>query len=111
MTRTIRTVAFFLTATLLLGSLAVRAQSQGCVERLVGPAVDGAALGTMRAMAPQLAPAAPGPARGRGMVTVPQMPSMGTECIAVMPPVRDVLRGEPAAAGGLLRDMPPGRQR
>lgn len=103
----IRTVAFVLTATLLLGSLAVRAQSQGCVERPVGPAVDGAALGTM----PQLAPGAPGPARGRGMVAMPQMPSMGTECIAVMPPVRDVLRGEPAAAGGLLRDTTPGRQR
>ena len=99
----IRTAAFTLTVTLLLGSFAVRAQSQGCVERPVGPAIDGAALGAMRAMAPQRAPAPPGPARGHGMVAVPQVPSMGTECIAVMPPVRDVLRGDPAASGGLLR--------
>ena len=52
----IRTAALALTVTLLLGSFAVRAQSQGCVERPVGPAVDGAALGAMRAMAVSRAP-------------------------------------------------------
>ena len=88
-------VAFTFSATLLLGSLAVRAQSRGCVERPLGPAIDAAALG--------LLPAMPHALRGRGVVIVPQLPSMGTECIAVMPPVRDILRGPPASAGGLLR--------
>ena len=88
-------VAFTLSATLLLGSLAVRAQSRGCVERPLGPATDAAALG--------LLPAMPHALRGRGAVIVPELPSMGTECIAVMPPVRDILRGQPAPAGGLLR--------
>ena len=93
-----------LAATLLLAPLAVRAQSRGCIERPVGPPIDGAALGAMRAMVP---PAGAAPAiampRGRGVVALPQLPSLGTECIAVMPPVGDVLRGEPAPSGGLLR--------
>ncbi len=93
----IRIVAF----ALLLGPHAVHAQSRGCVERPLGPAVDGAALGSMRTIAPPAGPPL-GP-RGRGIVAVPQVPSMGSECVAVMPPVRDILRGEPAPSGGLLR--------
>ena len=91
----IRMAAFALTAAFLLGSSAVRAQSRGCVERKVGPVIDGVALGLM--------PAIPQVAGSWGVVVVPQMPSMGTECVSIVPPVRDILRGEPAPAGGLLR--------
>ena len=62
----IRMTAFILTSTLLLGSLAVRAQSRGCVERPVGPAIDGVALGPM--------PAIPNASWGWGVVIVPQLP-------------------------------------
>lgn len=87
---------------MLLALFTAGAQSQGCIERPVGPPVDGAAFGSLRAMPPYPAPL-PHPPRSRGMVALPQMPSMGTECIAVAPPVRDILRGEPAPSGGLLR--------
>ena len=99
MVRMIRLVAFALTATPLLGAAAVHGQSRGCVERPIGPAIDGAAFGSRRAL--------PDGPRGRGVVVVPQMPSLGTECVSIVPPVRDILRGEPAPAGGLLRDARP----
>lgn len=67
--------------------------------------IDGAALGPMRTVVPNRAPSPllPHAPRSRGMVALPQVPAMGTDCIAVMPPVQDILRGEPAPSGGLLR--------
>ncbi len=87
---------------MLLAPITAGAQSQGCIERPIGPSVDGAAFGSLRPMPLYPAPS-PHTPRGRGMVALPPMPSTGTECIAVAPPVRDILRGEPAPAGGLLR--------
>ncbi len=82
------TVCALVTA-LLLASFAVRAQSRGCVERPNGSAVDVAGRGR-----------APG---GRAVVMVPGVPAHGQDCIAVVPPVADVLRGPPAPGGGVLR--------
>ncbi len=89
-------------ASLLLALLAlpavVGAQSRGCIERPVGPGVDV----TVVVPLPQ-APALPGQPPARAAITLPNQPMYGTECIAVAPPPRDILRGEPPPAGGLLR--------
>jgi hypothetical protein len=74
------------------------AQSRGCIERPVGPGMDVTVLVPI----PQ-GPAAQGRPPARAAVTVPNQPMYGTECIAVAPPPRDILRGEPPPAGGLLR--------
>lgn len=80
-----------LASALVLASFAVRAQSRGCVERPSGPALD--ATGLARP---------PGLGTARAAVALPGLPAAGQDCIAVMPPVGDVLRGEPAPGGGLL---------
>ena len=101
-----------LVASLVLAPVAAGAQSRGCIERPVGPPIDAAALAPVPGMAMPQAP------RTRMTVAIPALPANGTECIAVMPPVRDVLRGEPApergllrtdSGGDLLREAPPAR--
>ena len=76
------------------------AQSRGCVEVPVG-----APMGAI-AMVPL--PASP---HGHAVVGVPAQAERGQVCIAVVPPVADVLRGAPAPDGDLLRGgqaSPPG---
>jgi hypothetical protein len=68
------------------------AQSLGCIERPTGPAVGATGFGPI-----------PGHPRARGAIALPPQPSQGQDCIAVAPPPRDILRGEPPPAGGLLR--------
>jgi len=72
------------------------AQSLGCVERPVGPPIDATVFVPV-----------PGLPRARAAITVPGLPLHGQECVAVTPPPRDILRGPPAPAGGLLRGDPP----
>ena len=84
----------FLLALLLPATAA--AQSRGCIERPVGPSMDV----TVVVPLPQGQPGQPTP---RAAVTLPNQPIYGTECIAVSPPPRDILRGDPPPAGGLLR--------
>lgn len=74
------------------------AQSRGCIERPVGPSMDV----TVVVPLPQ-AQAQQGQPTPRAAVTLPNQPIYGTECIAVSPPPRDILRGDPPPAGGLLR--------
>ncbi len=74
------------------------AQSRGCIERPVGPSMDV----TVVVPLPQ-AQAQQGGPTPRAAVTLPNQPIYGTECIAVSPPPRDILRGDPPPAGGLLR--------
>lgn len=92
------------------------AQSRGCIERPVGPGMDVTVLVPVpqpgarhaptprhpagRDPAPRADPTQPAPLAA---VTIPNQPIYGTECIAVAPPPRDILRGEPPPAGGLLR--------
>ncbi len=83
--------------TLLLSPLAARAQSHGCVERPSGPAINSTAIAPL-----------PHQPRGRVAIAVPTQPTFGQDCVAVMPPVRDVLRGAPPPPGGLLRGEGPG---
>lgn len=68
------------------------AQSLGCIERPVGAPMDITVLVPV--------PGLPG---ARAAVTPPPLPTHGNDCIAVAPPPRDILRGEPPPAGGLLR--------
>jgi hypothetical protein len=86
--------ALFLLALLLPAAAA--AQSRGCIERPVGPPMDV----TVVVPVPQ---AQQGRHTPRAAVTLPNQPIYGTECIAVSPPPRDILRGDPPPAGGLLR--------
>lgn len=74
------------------------AQSRGCIERPVGPPMDV----TVAVPIPQ-SQAQQGRPTPRAAVTLPNQPMYGTECIAVSPPPRDILRGDPPPAGGLLR--------
>jgi hypothetical protein len=71
---------------------AAHAQSLGCVERPVGAPLGATAIAPI-----------PGHPRARGAIALPPQPSHGTDCIAIAPPPRDILRGEPPPAGGLLR--------
>jgi hypothetical protein len=87
----------FLLALLVLPA-AAGAQSRGCIERPVGPGMDVTVLVPL----PQ-PPGSRGQPTPRAAVTVPNQPMYGTECIAVSPPPRDILRGEPPPPGGLLR--------
>lgn len=82
----------------LLLPAAAGAQSRGCIERPVGPSMDV----TVVVPLPQ-AQAQQGGPTPRAAVTLPNQPIYGTECIAVSPPPRDILRGDPPPAGGLLR--------
>lgn len=77
---------------------AAGAQSRGCIERPVGPGMDVTVVVPLPQ--PPGTPARPAP---RAAVTLPNQPMYGTECIAVAPPPRDILRGDPPPAGGLLR--------
>ena len=81
---------------LLLLPSPAEAQSRGCIERPVGPGMD------VTVLVPLPAPGQPR-ANGAAAVTLPSQPMYGTECIAVSPPPRDILRGDPPPAGGLLR--------
>lgn len=82
----------------LLLPAAAGAQSRGCIERPVGPSMDV----TVVVPLPQ-AQAQQGGPTPRAAVTLPNQPIYGTECIAVSPPPRDILRGDPPPAAGLLR--------
>ncbi len=86
-----------LLALLLLLPATAAAQSRGCIERPVGPGMDVTVIVPL----PQAHPGQPAP---RAAVTLPNQPMYGTECIAVAPPPRDILRGDPPPAGGLLRN-------
>ena len=68
------------------------AQSRGCIERPRDPAIDLSAA----------VPMPDGGRRSRVGVGLSGQPAHGSDCIAVMPPADDVLRGPPAPAGGLL---------
>jgi len=83
----------------LLLALPAQAQSLGCVERPREPAIALAPTVQVPVTLPGQAPNA----RARVGVGLPGQPAYGSDCIAVMPPVQDVLRGEPPPAGGLLR--------
>lgn len=69
-----------------------QAQSRGCIERPRDPAIDLSAV----------VPMPDGQRRARAGVALPGQPAHGSDCIAVMPPAGDVLRGVPAPPGGLL---------
>jgi len=88
---------------LVLGSLAARAEPQGCVQVPRGVPMD--VLVTVPV---------PGMPRARAEVMVPGVPSHGHDCIAIMPPAADVLRGTQgadilrgSAAPDILRGDPP----
>jgi len=78
---------------LLLSPVVVHAQSHGCVENPSGQGIDATVIVPL--------PLQP---RGRVAIAVPTQPAFGQTCVAVMPPVRDVLRGALPPAGDLLRD-------
>jgi hypothetical protein len=78
---------------LLLGApIPALAQSRGCIERPRDPAIDLSAA----------VPMPGGQRRARVGAGLPGQPVHGSDCIAVMPPAADVLRGVPAPPGGLL---------
>lgn len=86
---------------ILAAPLPAGAQSRGCIERPVGPDMDVIAVVPIpRGPALRAHPGGPAP---RAAVAIPGQPMHGSECIAVSPPPRDILRGEPLPAGGLLR--------
>jgi hypothetical protein len=77
----------------LLLATPAQAQSRGCIEQPRGPTTS-------------LSVVVPIPEQGsraRAGLTLPDQPLYGSDCIAVMPPAADVLRGDPAPGGGLLR--------
>jgi hypothetical protein len=81
---------------LALAPSAAFGQSLGCIERPVGQPMDITVLVPV-----------PGQPRARAAVTLPPQPSHGTDCIAVAPPPRDILRGEPSPSGNILRTDDP----
>jgi len=77
---------YVLPLALALASLAVRAEPQGCVQVPRGVPMD------MLVTVP-----VPGMPRARAEMLIPGVPSHGHDCLAVMPPAADILRGPPAA--------------
>jgi len=85
-------IRVLIAAAMLFAASRSHAQSLGCVELPVGPPLDAAVV----ARSPHL----PG---ARAVLALPGLPAAGHDCVAVMPPVHDILRGAPPPAGGLLR--------